>query len=267
MKIQRLRTLAQSFANSFGYRFVKVKTAFVPKQLHFSDGPIQFDYWVSCIDSAAWYRPDTWAGDHEYTQLKKLVQPGDRVLEIGCNMGFTTMTLARFATDTGFVLGVDVVPDNVIVAQATVNLNNASNVRILHTAAGASQGEIGYLNQINGVMCDVASFKAPMTTCDDLDEKFGPFDVVKIDVEGYEKFVLQGAKRLLARTPKLALEVHGVEMEKFGSTIEQVLGLIDLEKYEGCIYARLPEPKLMPFEPGKLAGETYPILFLSPKKA
>lgn len=261
-----LKGLARKIVKRFRQQDAPVKSNFIPKLVRFSDSLGEFDFWINSEVCGSWYPPDAWVRGPEYQQLGRLIKPGDRVLEVGCNIGFTTMLLSRFVGETGYVLAVDVVPDNVILAQATAFLNSARNVCILQTAVGEAQGEIGFSNQLNGLLNRDASSKAPLTSCDVLDKKFGPFNALKVDVEGYEGFVLKGATRLLSRFPKLALEIHSTAITGYGMTVDDLLCLFHAEKYEGMMYAR-HNPQLEDFRADKIGTDSIANLFLSPKLA
>jgi FkbM family methyltransferase len=260
----QFKKLAKRFVKGLRRKVAPVEEKFVPRLVHFSDNLGSFDFWIPSEEGGSWYRPEVWGHEPEYQQLEKLVKPGDRVLEIGCNIGFTTMVLSRFVGESGFVLGVDVVPDNVILAQATAFQNRAGNVRILHTGAGEAKGEMGFSNQLNGHLDSESSLKAPMTYCDALDEEFGPFNVLKVDVEGYEAGVLKGATRLLSRFPKLALEIHGNASERYGTSREDLLRLFHADRYQGTMFSR-PEYQVNDFSPAELGLDALANLFLSPK--
>jgi hypothetical protein len=55
--------------------------------------------------------------------------------------------------------------------------------------------------------------------------------VLKIDVEGFEKQVLQGARKILSTYPKLAMEIHTEQLSQYGATVQDIFGLIDVENY------------------------------------
>ncbi|MEJ0000329.1 MAG: FkbM family methyltransferase [Verrucomicrobiota bacterium] len=234
--------------------------------VHFSDGRGDFDFWINSAECGSWYEPKAWLNKPEYHELSRLIKPGDRVLEVGCNIGFTTMLLSRLVGESGFVLGLDIVPENVILAQATVFLNRASNVRLLCMGVGEAQGEIGFSNQLNGQVDSASTSRAPLTSCDDLDRQFGPFNVLKIDVEGYEGFVLKGAQGLLSRFPKLAIEIHGQRIAHYGTTVGELLHLFHAERYEGATFSQ-PEYRVEDFRPERLRSDRIRNLFLSPKPA
>jgi hypothetical protein len=68
-------------------------------------------------------------------------------------------------------------------------------------------------------------------TCLDEYKQLNP-TFLKIDVEGFEVQVLQGAKQVLSTRPKLAIEIHTDILSKYGTNVQDLLRLIDLENYK-----------------------------------
>ena len=54
---------------------------------------------------------------------------------------------------------------------------------------------------------------------------------IKIDVEGFEQQVLQGAMKILASKPKLAIELHTEVLELYGASVEKIIDLIGIDRY------------------------------------
>lgn len=66
--------------------------------------------------------------------------------------------------------------------------------------------------------------------------KFNNIDIIKIDVEGYELFVLEGAKNTIKRCrPVIQLEVNENHLKNFNVTPEQLFEFFD-DNYVFCSY-------------------------------
>lgn len=68
----------------------------------------------------------------------------------------------------------------------------------------------------------------PVTTLDKYCERNGIefVDLIKVDLEGAELFVLKGAKRLLEANPRpvIVVEMNRRTVERFGYTVDTLLG-------------------------------------------
>ncbi len=135
-----------------------------------------------------------------------------KFVDVGANVGFFGLYAAANGWDSTMI---DVQCGNIARIQLSVALNYWSNsfVRVLRNAASAKGGEFMMLDKgdsLNPGGWGVA-FASPnsrsnhssMDGCNSvetmaLDDRFSTvIDLVNIDVEGHERFVLQGMKRLL----------------------------------------------------------------------
>ncbi|WP_460937218.1 protein-L-isoaspartate O-methyltransferase family protein [Phycicoccus ginsengisoli] len=64
------------------------------------------------------------------------VQPGDRVLDVGCGSGWTTALLAHLAGPQGSVVGVELLPDLVVLGTANVERAGARTARVHEALPG-----------------------------------------------------------------------------------------------------------------------------------
>lgn len=224
---------------------------------------VEFSFWVGDPIGQEWYEPREHRGFSEHTETARLLRLGDRVLEIGAHHGFTAMLLSRLVGDEGFVLAVEPSPFNAMMAWAQVGLNAASNCRVIQAAASDRKGMAKISFESNSKVTDSADgIKVNTITVDELDSTFGPFDVLKIDVEGFERQVLAGASRLLRRKPRIILELHSPYLFKFGSTIDDVLGLLG-PSYNGTFIPRNARDRVYAFSPNKIPYDDIVNLFLA----
>jgi len=157
----------------------------------------------------------------EIAALLARLRPGDTAFDVGANIGFHTVALARGVGSTGRVLAVEPVPDNAAALRANLARNGLANVQVFEVAAGATRGEIeleltrdpAFVSAHGAVGGGPAGrrLRVPLEPIDRLWESAGSpaVRVMKIDTEGAEPEGLQGAEKLLrACRPALLLEAN-----------------------------------------------------------
>jgi FkbM family methyltransferase len=234
---------------------------------------VHFSFWVKDSQAEQWYSPDVHEKLIENQLLANLVNPGDRVLDLGCHQGFYVAFLAKLVGPGGFVVGVDINPENVMITQAQILLNGlAGNAEVLHRAAAATfEGDLKYSHFSDNAMVVVSEREmapaAQRTSVDHLASIYGDFDVIMIDVEGFEEEVLKGASGLLQRTkPKLALEIHSDFLPGYGSTLESLASTGRFSEYTGNMVVRsLDRTKSLPFDLATVPKKGVANVFLTPR--
>lgn len=232
---------------------------------------VNFSFWVKDSQAEQWYSPELHEKLIENKLLADLVKPGDRVLDLGCHQGFYVAFLAKLVGPRGVVVGVDINPENVMITQAQVLLNGlAGNAEVLHRAAAATfEGDLKYSHFSDNAMVVVSEHEtapeAQRTSVDHLSSIYGDFDVVMIDVEGFEEEVLKGAKGLLERRkPKLALEIHSDFLPGYGSTLESLASAGRFSDYTGSMVVRsMDRMKSVPFTLETVPGKGVANVFLT----
>lgn len=68
-------------------------------------------------------------------------------------------------------------------------------------------------------------------TLDQLAHEHGFPQMLKIDVEGFEAHALKGAAQILKRRPKIAIEIHVEWVSRYGSSVGEVISLLNLKSY------------------------------------
>jgi FkbM family methyltransferase len=157
---------------------------------------------------------------HVRAELVSRVSAGDTCIDVGANIGVHAVALARAVGPTGRVVAIEADPAVADRLDANVLLNGLENVRVVRAAAHATsgltlglnttppssrshaQGSLLRLGHLTGSVVAVPTLKV-----DDL----GLRDVrlVKVDVEGAEWDVLQGALTTLERDhPTIVFEFN-----------------------------------------------------------
>jgi FkbM family methyltransferase len=167
--------------------------------------------------------------------------------DVGANCGHYTVALAP---SVGTVFAFEPVEKTFAVLQRNVKRNNLSNVELLRLALGDETGKTtfylygssGLSSSIKGPVSAESEEQVCIAKLDALFEagRLPPPDVIKIDTEGGELFVLRGARTLLKKAlPILLLEFHAVQAQIAGydlGDIRRELGalaytLFDLDGY------------------------------------
>lgn len=138
-----------------------------------------------------------------------LVRPGDVIVECGCHHGLTTIMLASWTGERGFVFAFDAVPLNAAVARRNLELNRIDNAAVYCAAIGGKTQLVNCFNESNVVVKPGKRINPASTVMVRL-EDVAPdrIDVLKLDVEGCELEILEASTSLLTRVARLAIELH-----------------------------------------------------------
>ena len=182
----------------------------------------------------------------EVELFRQIVQPGAVVVEVGANIGTHTLFFARHVGHAGAVIAFE--PQRFVFQCLCANmaLNSVTNVQCRQQAVGAAPGEIrvpaldplreenyGGLS-LEGGHPPQAWHQAeptPLVTIDSLD--LALCALIKIDVEGMERAVLEGAAKTIARCMPL-LYVENDRREKSSELVRTI------DAFGYAMYWRVP---------------------------
>lgn len=161
----------------------------------------------------------------EASVFRQVVKAGQVVVEVGANIGAHTVLLAQLVGGGGRVIAFE--PQRIVFQTLCANLalNSITNVQCFHAAAGKEAGSIvvpqlDYARENNFGALGLGSHKqgenVPVLTIDGLN--LTQLNYLKIDVEGMEQEVLEGAKRTIAAFSPL-IYVENDRKEKSESLI------------------------------------------------
>jgi FkbM family methyltransferase len=158
--------------------------------------------------------------DHSRLRLLKSLTPaGGTFVDIGANVGLYTCVMANHVGPTGSVVAFEPMPENIALLRRNIGVNRLSNVDVQPVGLSNRSGKaVLYvpLQHPGGPsaatqVCDPGGWRAvgdtSMTT---LDQAFqgDRLDLIKVDVEGHEVQVLEGAHSVIEHfRPIVAREV------------------------------------------------------------
>lgn len=195
--------------------------------------------------------------------LSGIVTPGMRVIDVGANLGYYSVLFGRCVGPTGRVVACEPEPFNRELL--TRNLQEHGLADRVDVAACALADQAGSMRlhrdpRFAGVhSLSAANLTAPesdspvdvpVLTLDDLVERhrLDCVDLVKIDAQGAEGWILRGAARTLSSNRPIALlvELWPAGLANCGSSLDEVLTILAAAGFSGHVL-RKKEPALKPY--------------------
>jgi len=175
----------------------------------------------------------------EVALFERLAARSRLIIDIGANIGLYACLGARRLTAGGHLVAFEPIPENVDYLRGNLAKNNLSErVSIEAAAVGETNGSVTmYLAKGIGhhsVAAENAtgwshSVSVPMVSLDSYlkERPVGEPDLIKIDAEGYDGFVLRGARNTLERTqPTLLIEYSFNGLENCGFSADEFLDFV-----------------------------------------
>ncbi len=158
--------------------------------------------------------------------VRRLTRPGDRVIDVGANIGYYTLILAGIVGPKGHVRAFDANPDIASRLARSLRFNGYdAYAKVEAVAVGDRSQEIpffvsrkdsgsSHLHQVVDHFEPGTVIRAPMIT---LDAACGgaPVDLLRMDAQGSELLVLAGARGMLAGSPdiRICMEWDLIQLE------------------------------------------------------
>ena len=182
-------------------------------------------------------------GTHDFKIIKNNVKDGDNVIDLGANIGYFTLILAKLVGPTGKVFAFEPDPRNLALLKKNVEYNNYKNVIIVPKAVSNVNDKCTlYTGQKTFGQNKIYKPKKTKT------QKFIPIDsetvrlddffktnnllnkisFIKMDIEGAEFLALSGMKEILKlnKNIKIFTEAEISYLEDAGSSYDQFIDLL-----------------------------------------
>lgn len=160
---------------------------------------------------------------YELDLFSQIVKPGMNVIDIGANIGVYAILASKQVGSKGKVFAFEPVPENFAMLNHNLNINNVNNVETINNAVGAIPGTVRmaivqdslathYIGKSgssdNGV-------EVKVVTLDDFIKKNKiEVNLIKMDIEGYEGFAFEGAKKTLKTKDLILITEFSAEFIK-----------------------------------------------------
>ncbi len=193
--------------------------------------------------------------EHEETELfKSLVRPGMVVVDIGANLGYYTLLAARLLGGQGRVYAFEPDPANYALLVKNIQANAFSNVVSTQMAVSDHAGShllfrhkynfgCHSLSKANATEYD-GSTEVTTTTLDHFFAEVHPeskIDLIKMDVQGAEGQVIDGARNLLGEMkPAILMEFFPEALRNLGTDPGELLRRLEACGFKIKLIGRSP---------------------------
>jgi FkbM family methyltransferase len=153
--------------------------------------------------------------------VRHLLRPGDNFVDVGANLGYYTVIAGLAVGNRGSVTSFEPLTSIRTRLIRNISLNGLSNVAVRPEVVGSQTGPVAFYEPVDVTNLGLGSmvkpsgdYRAYQLACVRLDDALGAVPrLVKIDVEGAEPEVFEGARELLRRedAPVVVFESHNLD--------------------------------------------------------
>jgi len=182
--------------------------------------------------------------------LKKLIRSGDLIFDIGANIGYLSLLFNSLLKNTGTVVAIE--PSTRCFHQLQRNTAFSEKIQTLNVAISNRTEKLQFAetkclerSSLETVNTYAKTIDVEAIQLDDLCLEYGMPDFIKIDVEGHEFAVFQGAEKMLSS--KLRPLIY---FEALNSTaLKKCIQIIEtLSENSFKIYRSSQQAKLLPWQ-------------------
>lgn len=183
-----------------------------------------------------------WLGSKDYWDtyhLRRLLQRGSVLFDVGANFGYYAITLAATLRSECRVYAFEPFPSSYERLLTNISLNGLTETISAHRLAlsdqeGAASMSIRIGGNSGSARLDSSGQSIIRTTLDVfcITHRIDQLDLLKIDVEGHEERVLRGAAQTIRKhRPLIFIELDPPLLSDAGSSVERVVSLLQAHGY------------------------------------
>ena len=184
-----------------------------------------------------YHEHDSDHGRREETFFRGYLRPDDVVVDVGASIGLTALTAFSVVGRGGRVLAFEPHPRIFGFLVGNIALNGAEAVITpRNVALGESSGTVfitdARADDANSVSSEATGVSVPISTLDEVAAQLPRIALLKIDVEGYELFVLRGAVDTLKRIDCIYFESYDPNFARHGYGLSELVELMAANGFE-----------------------------------
>lgn len=170
--------------------------------------------------------------EYEYLPNFELINfKGKKILDAGSNVGLFSLVASKFAKK---IIAVEPHPKNYELLQTNINNNNVKNIKTLNTALWHKKCKIKLYEKMHSgshsifPSPDSRYYEVSTTTINEIINRFGDIDLLKMDIEGSEFEIFKKMnKTVLKHISYIVAEVHS-----YGGDVGQIIKFLENNGFE-----------------------------------
>jgi FkbM family methyltransferase len=197
--------------------------------------------------------------------IRTVLPAGGVAIDMGANVGWHTLLMARTVGPQGRVLAIEANPSIREQLARNIGLNRLAQVEVVACAIADAEGSLDFLGPdsghpgsasghvVSGSGDKAGSIRVDARTLDAIvaEKRIERLDLVKIDVEGFEWPALQGGKQAIARfRPYILFEFDSAYAARGGGSPERFVEFFQRYGYTlftiGRNWAEITDPSSWP---------------------
>jgi len=162
--------------------------------------------------------------------LESIVEEGMHAIDIGANIGITTVAIAKRIRRGGRLYSFEPLPQYFDILNRNISSNRLENVEAYELAVTDQVGRVNFYQKelSSGIVFEEKTEKSevPTTTVDKFvnEKKIGRINLIHMDCEGSELLVLKGAEETLSKNKvKIFCEIHHDFLKQLGQSVEDIV--------------------------------------------
>lgn len=198
------------------------------RNIIFSRNGYKLRFSPSALTAALWLNPHERLMEEIF--LAEFVKSGDFIVDVGANIGTISLALAKKIEGQGQIYAFEPHPRIYSYLENNIKLNKQNQCILTHcTALGEKAGTMFFSDKsddTNNQLGTEGKLKVAIQMLDEVIPYKQPISLLKIDVEGFEYQVLQGASRVLEQTDFIYLECIPEMLSLNGGSEEMICDLL-----------------------------------------
>lgn len=175
--------------------------------------------------------------EHDETFFRHLLKLGDVYVDVGANIGTLVLCAAQLVGNNGKVIAIEAHPKTFGYLTENIALNSFLNINLINYAVGDKEGELTFSDinsdDQNKVITGLTGgITVPVKKLDVLLRQEKNISLLKIDVEGFEKFVVDGASEVLKKTDMVFFESWDQNFLNYGYTTGDLIDLFEQKEFK-----------------------------------